>query len=328
VTAALLAASAADKTPQQEYIEKYAPTAVSEMYRTGVPASITLAQGILESRSGLSDLASKGNNHFGIKCHSDWKGKTMSVDDDAKGECFRVYKNAAQSFEDHSDFLRYRDRYKFLFSYDVTDYKSWAYGLKKAGYATDPAYADKLIRMVEEYGLSKYDSMRPADFAKTKEEKKKAAAAKDEVIPPSPAVIEEAVLFKPDVDEEFTFSLTRPVYKRNGVKLVRAYDGETYASIAACYNLFLKEILKFNDLTESEALAPGTEVYIQAKRNQAQKGLEKYIVEADGESFREISQRFAVKESALRKMNGYAADYVPREGATVLLRKPAKKAAE
>lgn len=327
LTAALLVLSAADNTPQQEYIEKYAPTAVAEMYRTGVPASITLAQGILESRSGLSELASKGNNHFGIKCHSDWKGKTMTVDDDAEGECFRVYKNAAQSFQDHSDFLRYRDRYKFLFSYEVTDYKSWAYGLKKAGYATDPAYASKLIRVVEEYGLSKYDSMRPVDLATSKEEKKAAAAAPD-VIPPSPAIIEEAVLYEPDIDEEFTFSLTRPVYKKNGVKLVRAYDGETYASIAARYHLFPGEILRFNDLKESEALEPGTEVYIQAKKNQAEKGLEKYIVESDGESFREISQRFAVKESAIRKMNGYAADYVPREGATVLLRKPGKEASK
>ena len=130
-----------DSSPQQRYAEQWAATAVREMYRSGVPASITLAQGILESRSGQSALASEGNNHFGIKCHTDWKGKSMKMDDDSKGECFRVYDNADESFKDHSDFLRYRDRYKFLFDFDTKDYESWAYGLKKAGYATDPSYA-------------------------------------------------------------------------------------------------------------------------------------------------------------------------------------------
>ena len=119
------------------------------MYRSGVPASITLAQGIIESRSGQSALAAEGNNHFGIKCHNSWKGRSMLVDDDSKGECFRVYDSAEESFRDHSDFLRYRDRYKFLFDFKTTDYKSWAYGLKQAGYATDPSYASKLIKCVE-----------------------------------------------------------------------------------------------------------------------------------------------------------------------------------
>lgn len=154
------ASSAPDNTPQGRYIARYAPIAVSEMYRSGIPASITLAQGLLESRYGLSELAAKGNNHFGIKCH-DWKGKSMKVDDDRKGECFRVYDSYEQSFRDHSDFLRYRDRYKFLFDNDITDYKAWAYGLKKAGYATDPAYPQKLIRLIEDYDLSRYDRMTP-----------------------------------------------------------------------------------------------------------------------------------------------------------------------
>ena len=135
-------------TPPERYIARYASIAVNEMYRSGVPASITLAQGILESRSGQSALASEGNNHFGIKCHNSWKGRTMLADDDRKNECFRVYDPAEERFRDHSDFLRYRDRYKFLFDFKTTDYKSWAYGLKQAGYATDPAYATKLIKYV------------------------------------------------------------------------------------------------------------------------------------------------------------------------------------
>ena len=137
------------KSPQEKYIEQFATLAVEEMYRSGVPASITLAQGLLESRYGLSELAVKGNNHFGIKCHNNWDGKRMYYDDDRKGECFRKYPSPEQSFRDHSDFLRYRDRYKFLFDYRITDYKSWANGLKKAGYATDPAYPKKLINLIE-----------------------------------------------------------------------------------------------------------------------------------------------------------------------------------
>ena len=157
--------SAAD-TPQKAYIEKFAAYAVNEMYRSGIPASITLAQGMLESRNGLSDLAAKGNNHFGIKCHTDWKGATMRVDDETRGECFRVYDSAYQSFQDHSDFLRYRSRYHFLFDYDITDYKSWAYGLSKAGYATDPQYPAKLIKLIEENDLARFDGMKPSDFEK------------------------------------------------------------------------------------------------------------------------------------------------------------------
>ena len=150
IVSMLVSAVAPMGLPQDDYIRKYAPVAVREMYRSGVPASITLAQGLLESRYGQSDLAVKGNNHFGIKCH-DWTGKKMYYDDDWRGECFRVYGTADESFSDHSDFLRYRDRYKSLFNNDVTDYKAWAHGLKKAGYATDPAYPSKLIKLIRHF---------------------------------------------------------------------------------------------------------------------------------------------------------------------------------
>ena len=189
-------------TPQEDYIRKYSATAVREMYRSGVPASITLAQGLLESRYGQSELAVRGNNHFGIKCH-DWTGKKMYYDDDAKGECFRVYTSADESFRDHSDFLRYRDRYTFLFDYDITDYRSWAYGLKKAGYATDPAYPSKLVKIIEDYHLYDYDTMTSvAPDERGKESGKKAERRKRQkksdsvqpetaVIPESPNSIEE-----------------------------------------------------------------------------------------------------------------------------------------
>ena len=380
VAAVILLVSAAD-TPQQRYIDRWAATAVREMYRSGVPASITLAQGILESRSGLSALAAEGNNHFGIKCHKDWKGKTMRVDDDRKGECFRVYDTAEESFRDHSDFLRYWDRYKFLFDFDTKDYESWAYGLKKAGYATDPSYPEKLIKIIEENGLSKYDSMTQAqasrassspskatpsppktsdkasskpvskasEKASAKESRAAAKAAKaskaeearaarkaarrerlaameviPDEIPEAPNALEEAVLVTPAAAEEFHFSLTRPIYTRNGVPFVYSVEGESYSSIAVSYNLFPKEILNINDLTSETMLLPGTVVYIQQKKNQAEKGLDKYIVEADGENLRDICQRFAVRMSSVCKMNGFSAGHALREGDTIILRKPGK----
>ena len=384
--------SATAQVPQiEKYVEEWAPTAVREMYRSGVPASITLAQGILESRYGLSPLAAEGNNHFGIKCHKDWTGKKQYHDDDEKGECFRVYDSADESFRDHSDFLRYRDRYKFLFEFETTDYKSWANGLKKAGYATDPGYPDKLIKYIEDYKLNEYDSMTLAQAealpqgkietreeasetvkaetkvdkkaetktdkkAETKVEKKaetkaeKRAEAKaerkagksagkasektrkarnkvseddDELtgkIPESPLSLEEAKKIDKSQLEEFKFSLSREAYSKNGVPFVTSSEGETYRSIADRYGLFLKELLKYNDLDAAQELLPGTVVYLQAKKNQSQKGLDKFIVDEDGQSLRDICQRFGVKMSSVIKMNGFEDGYEPREGDTIVLR--------
>ena len=224
------------KSPQEIYIEQFATLAVEEMYRSGVPASITLAQGLLESRYGLSELAVKGNNHFGIKCHNNWNGKKIYYDDDAKGECFRKYPSPEQSYRDHSDFLRYRDRYKFLFDYNTTDYKSWANGLKKAGYATDPSYASKLIRIIEDYRLYEYDD-KPASFAKSdrksRKESKRVTVKVPEVLPPSPTEIEQTEALTEAQRQDFHFSISREVYKRNGVPFVKAMEGESYASIAS-----------------------------------------------------------------------------------------------
>ena len=382
----LLASADPVYPPIQKYVEQWAPTAVREMYRSGVPASITLAQGILESRYGLSPLAANGNNHFGIKCHKDWTGKKQFHDDDEKGECFRVYDNADESFRDHSDFLRYRDRYKFLFEFETTDYKSWANGLKKAGYTTDPGYPDKLIKYIEDYNLSKYDTMSLAEAerlldaqetvgasavqqthdgendrslnkgndrsqsavegpskaeikAERKAAKKAGKAARkarkhssaeedDELtgkIPDSPLSLEEPKKIDRNQLEEFKFSLTREAYSKNGVPFVTSMDGETYSSIASRYGLFLKELLKFNDLTAPQELAPGTVVYLQAKKSQSEKGLDKYIVDEDGQSLRDICQRFGVKMSSVCKMNGITPEYVLREGDTIVLRGKKKK---
>ena len=299
----LCGAGAGDTTPQQRYVEKYAPMAVREMLRSGVPASITLAQGMLESGNGESKLATQANNHFGIKCHKGWTGKSMKVDDDARGECFRVYDSVEESYRDHSDFLRYRDRYKFLFDLDRTDYKGWAYGLKKAGYATDPSYAAKLIRYIEDNNLSRFDVLKEVEA---------------EEMPLPPHRIEAPVLTMSD--EEFHFPLTRELYSVNGVPFVYSLEGETYKSIAKHYHLFHREILRFNDLKRDVPLAPGTVVYLAHKKNHSPKGLDKYIVEEDGEDFHAICQRFALKEKAVLKMNGLSKAPSLREGDELKLR--------
>lgn len=299
-----LCLAVADESPQRAYISKYAPVAVSEMQRSGVPASITLAQGILESDSGRSTLAVKANNHFGIKCHRTWKGKTYRMDDDAKDECFRVYPSVMASFSDHSDFLRYNDRYKSLFDLDPTDYKGWAKGLKAAGYATSPTYAQNLISLIERFELFRFDD-----------------GGLD--IPETPHELEAPKLAVMSFrhDEVISVSLTRQVYTQNGVEFIYAMAGETYASIAASRNLFLKEILSFNDASLDRPLEKDEVVYIQRKKTSAAPGVDKYIVGADDRSLRDIAQRFGVRMKSIVKLNNFPAGYVPAEGDTILLRK-------
>lgn len=324
------------------------------MYRSGVPASITLAQGLLESGNGQSELARMSNNHFGIKCHNNWKGGKVYYDDDAKGECFRKYSHPSESYRDHSDFLRFRDRYKFLFDYRVTDYKAWAHGLKKAGYATDPAYPKKLIKLIEEYDLHQYDR-KPASFGKSynkkddkklpqkhveekpieqkpfkeipaqeqkiKEKKvKKVKKVKEQELPLSPNVVEQVKVLDEKQKEVFHFSLARKVYTQNNVPFVYAEDGDTYATIAASHNLFVREILKFNDLKKDSPLTPGTVVYLKPKKKSAAKGVEKYVWES-GDNLRDVAQRFGVRLESINRLNGFEDGAAPREGDIIVLRK-------
>lgn len=285
IAAAVLALSlTAASSVKEEYLQKFAGIAVSEMRRSGVPASITLAQGLLESGAGQGRLAREGNNHFGIKCHKNWTGKTMKHDDDAKNECFRVYDSPEESYRDHSDFLRYNDRYKFLFDYKSTDYKSWAYGLKKAGYATDPAYPEKLINIIEGYNLSRYDV--------------------EKVEVESPMELERPrIVSSSYAVEDIRFEISGRVFEKNGVECVFAVEGETFSSIAADFDLFPGEILRFNDLDQSRELHPGDIVYLQRKKDRTVKGLDKYIVDRDGETLYDISQRFGIRLKSLCRRN-------------------------
>lgn len=289
----------------QKYVEKYADIAVKEMKRTGVPASITLAQGLLESRAGLSPLAADGNNHFGIKCHNDWDGKKMYHDDDANNECFRVYKSAEESFKNHSDFLRGRDRYKSLFELPQDDYKAWAHGLKEAGYATDPRYAHKLIKLIEDYELYEYD----------KDVKVTLKTPRQEETPVLIPQQERSSNYK----ETIALSLKRELYSQNGVPCIYALEGESYSSIAASQGLFLRELLRYNDLKEDMPLEKGTIVYLARKKQEGPVG--QYVVDTEGETLYRIAQRFGIRYATLQQLNVLLLGKTLEPGDTVRLRK-------
>lgn len=287
---------------REDYLKIYSSIAVREMKLTGIPASITLAQACLESNNGNSRLAVEANNHFGIKCHN-WKGETITEDDDEKGECFRKYSSADESFRDHSDFLRYRDRYASLFDLDPNDYKGWAHGLKQAGYATDPQYAYSLIRIIEDYHLSKYDNLRD-----------------DVQLPPSPTELEKPQIASFPGISSNSISLEREVLKINGSLCVVAYGYETWSSIASEYGLFKAELMRFNEVTRDEELRAGEIVFLQPKKSHAADHLDKHFVE-EGETIRSLSQRFGIKMKYLYQYNGLRSGQEPKPGTILLLRK-------
>lgn len=340
LAAAVLFVGAA-KNPRQTYIDKYYPLAVLEMQRTGVPASITLAQGLLESGAGQSPLATVAHNHFGMKCHNDWAGDTFFKDDDKEKECFRAYPTDEDSYRAHSDFLRGRERYKSLFELDPTDYKGWAHGLRRAGYATDSGYATKLINLIEDFQLYKYDTMTEDDLPAGAVASLAAAPATEpepaaETVTERPAepvrpktvreVPEErpatpAVVLRPeDYKESVSLSLERPVYTTNGVRYIRAVEGESWASLAAEYRLSVKQLLRYNDLERPTALEPGARVYLERKKPQASDST-LYEVDQDGRTLWDISQMFGIQLKKLMAYNRFPANMVLEEGDTVILRK-------
>ncbi len=309
----LVAAAPAQKPDPEAYVQRYKDIAIAEMIRTGIPASIKLAQGILESASGTSYLAVHANNHFGIKCHDDWKGrKVWRKDDDYHDgklvkSCFRAYKHPEESFVAHSEFLRdpkKKKRYGFLFELDPTDYKAWAKGLKRAGYATAPDYDKKLIRIIETYNLHQYDLL----------------ALQDEVVitphPPVPEVpFEEGELPYP------SFPAAREVIVNNDAKLVLARPGETPAYIAERVRVPVHRLLKYNEhLTDPyQELEAGTPVYIQPKRN-FWRGHRKWHYVKAGETMVYISNLYGVKLSKLYWRNRMPEGSEPAVGERIILR--------
>ncbi|WP_321330875.1 glucosaminidase domain-containing protein [uncultured Bacteroides sp.] len=269
-----------------EYINKYSSLAVDQMKAHHIPASITLAQGLLESGAGYSELARTSNNHFGIKCGTNWQGPSVSHDDDARQECFRAYKSAADSYEDHSAFLKRGARYAFLFRLDITDYKAWARGLKQAGYATDPSYANRLITIIEDYELYKYDS-------KHREER----TSREE-----PVIIN-----------------SHQVYLANKLAYVIARRGDTFKGLSAEFDISPRKLVKYNDLQKDYTLTDGDIIYLHAKNKKASK---EYIVHVvrDGDSMHIISQKYGIRLKNLYKMNSKDPDYVPEVGDRLRLR--------
>lgn len=296
-----------EKLTRAEYIEIYAPFAVKEMLQSGVPASITLSQGILESSDGNSALARLANNHFGIKCHGIWEGKKYHMDDDAQGECFRAYPSVFDSYRDHSEFLGSRDRYASLFKLEKTDYKAWAQGLKDAGYATNPKYPALLIKIIEENGLHSYDLM--TEVPKGRPERAKDRHSDKNKTKPNLAASNEAIV---SVSE-------RQMYLRNEVRYVFVEEGDTYEKLDRMLGVREWQILKYNDKPKGSALTKGELIYLQPKR--ARNGAHSYHFVAEGESLRWISQEYGIKMKNLYAYNELSVGEEPVVGAKVWLRK-------
>lgn len=273
-----------------EYINKYKDLAVKHMKKYKVPASITLSQGLLESGAGRSTLTVKSNNHFGIKCHNGWKGESVIAADDTPNDCFRKYKKAEDSYDDHSRFLSEKTRYRKLFDLEITDYKGWARGLQQAGYATDRAYANKLIKLIEDYELYLYDQK--GDVVRIEQEK-------IEIIAP--------------VREKHT------VYKTNGLIYIIAQDGDTYQTIANEFGFKINDLCEHNEVPDNFPIQQGDIIYFQNKKKKADKPYYEHTVQV-GESMHSISQLYGVKIKNLYKMNKRDMDYVPVEGDVLRLR--------
>ena len=288
-----LSAQQGSKISREQYIEEYADLAMKEMARTGIPASITLAQGCLESDNGNSRLAVKANNHFGIKCH-DWTGQKIYHDDDKRNECFRKYKSAYDSYMDHSVFLTSKSRYAFLFDLQPDDYKHWARGLKKAGYATSNSYADLLISIIEENELYKFDQ-----------------------------VVLAGGEFKPSLIDSLSLGGIREIHIRNRVEYIIVQAGDTPDALRDELDLYRNELIRYNDLEKGDKLVPGQILYLQPKRRRAEVGYNVHIVK-EGETMYDISQQYGVKIKHLYRLNQWEEGIYLPAGTEVYLRQKSK----
>lgn len=276
----------------QSYIDQYKDVAIEQMHRWNIPASITLAQGLFESGAGRSELATKGNNHFGIKCHG-WTGRTVYHDDDRKGECFRAYKSAYESYDDHSRFLASSQRYASLFKLNKIDYKGWARGLKAAGYATNPQYANKLIEIIQLYKLYEYDTAKKYDKTLAKHTK----------------------------DNSVYGAALHPIKQFNKNYYVIARRGDTFKSIAKELGVSYRRLARFNERDKDDILEQNDIVWLKKKRSNAPKEYKNrmhYVKE--GESMYSISQYYGIRLKSLYKMNHLKPDYQIQVGAALRVR--------
>jgi LysM repeat protein len=275
-----------------DYIKQHSDIAVKAMDKYKIPASITLAQALLESGAGQSSFAKESKNHFGIKCHSDWTGEKIYRKDDGPNDCFRKYKKVEDSYEDHALFLQKYSRYAVLFTYDIRDYTAWAKGLQTCGYATDKAYANKLIKIIELYELYEYDT-------KSKVNSKERPLTKKQIqtVPPK----------------------KRPTYLSQGLLYVLAENNDSFESIAYDMGFKTKNIIKFNEVPTDFPLKKGDVVYLEKKKAKADKPHFEHLVKI-GESMHSISQQYGIQVKKLYKLNKKDPDYVPTEGDVLRLR--------
>jgi Mannosyl-glycoprotein endo-beta-N-acetylglucosaminidase/LysM domain len=307
---------AQDPSVIQAYIDTYKDIAIAEMQRTGVPASIKLAQGIHETTAGTSALVKKSNNHFGIKCKTGWTGESVSHTDDAPNECFRKYDEPAQSYRDHSDFLKNSSRYASLFSLDPLDYQGWAYGLKKAGYATNPRYPQIIIRLVEEYHLQDYTliamgRMAPKEDVAAVDKTTEKIPEETQPVAITPAKTEAADKRPSYPSGEFRINETRVIFAQKGTSLL---------AIAQQYNIPLARVFEFNDMDEIEALLKDQLVYLQRKRKT---GNNEFHIVQPGETVYDIAREQAIRLDALLEYNRLQRFMRPAAGERLYLRSKA-----
>ena len=279
----------------ERYISTYSQMAIQQERKYNIPASITLAQGLLESGAGTSYLAKEANNHFGIKCHTEWTGARAYKDAEIRNECFRKYSRAADSFEDHSLFLTERSRYAGLFRLKKTDYKGWAKGLQEYGYATDKGYANKLIDIIERYQLYTHNADRTQSSRRVTQVR------------------------QPAVPEINTAVLSRDIYRTYGLIYVIARFDDTLAQIAYDLGFKVKDLAKYNDIPVNFPLQQGNIIYLEKKKTKADQPNFFHVVSV-GESMHSISQHYGIQMKSLYKMNGKRANYVPLEGDALKLR--------
>jgi len=311
------------QTPEQvnAYINTYKFLAIAEMQRSGVPASIILAQGIHETSAGTSELVIASNNHFGIKCKTGWTGQTVFHDDDAKGECFRSYAIAADSYRDHSDYLKQTPRYAFLFKLNPEDYEGWAYGLKKAGYATNIKYSQILIKLIEDYDLERYSLIAMGKLPAEQQPAEGTLAG--EIMRASLPGFTDSASQKPASsaiypDGEFSINAARCIYVKMGVSLL---------SLSNKYDIPLAHLLEFNDMNQEDILGNDQLIFLQRKRKV---GFTAYHVVQPGESVYSICQSEGIRYESLLELNRLKPGEEPAAGEKIYLQtmsgnKPALK---
>jgi LysM repeat protein len=308
-----VASSSSAGLSAEDYIYTYKDIAVSEMKRTGVPASITLAQGMIESDFGRSRLAREGNNHFGIKCHNDWTGPEIHHNDDSRNECFRKYRKVEESYYDHSDFLRSGSRYEFLFDLELTDYKGWARGLKKAGYATNPDYANMLIRKIEENNLMNLDNgYKPVPVNQTvpKTVNSGIAAYNSD----SSGV---QVALKNGTPQ--VAARVPRIMENNRIQYIIVKEGDTREKLESEFQLLKWELPRYNELSTDFKPVPGQILYLQPKREKAEAGKDFYTT-VEGDTMYLVSQKFGIKVKNLYEMNRMETGSEPDTGKKIWLR--------